>query len=319
VKAVAQDRYGSADVLDLKNIDKPAVGDDEVLVRVRAASANALDWHFMRGSPFIMRMVSGLRRPKPAVRGRDVAGQIEAVGKDVTQLKPGDEVLGCCDGAFAEYACGPADSFVLKPANVTFQQAAATGVAALTALQGLRDMGRIRPGQQVMIIGASGGVGTFAVQIAKSFGAEVTGVCSTRNVDLVRSIGADHVIDYTQEDCARGDGQYDLIFQLAGTHSPLALRRALTRKGTLVLSSGMGRIGGLDRIVKALVSSPFVSQSMRTWVADENKQDLLVLKGLLESSKVTPVIDRSYGLSEAPEAIRYVEGGHTQGKVVITV
>jgi len=248
-----------------------------------------------------------------------VAGQVEAVGKDVTCLEPGDEVLGCCDGAFAEYARAAEDSFVLKPANVTFEQAAATGVAALTALQGLRDVGRVQPGQKVMIIGASGGVGTFAVQIARSFGAEVTGVCSTRNLDLVRSIGADRVIDYTQEDCARGDRQYDLILQLAGTHSPSALRRALTPRGTLVLSSGMGRLGGLDRLVKALVSAPFVSQSMRTWVSDENKKDLVVLKGLLESGEVTPVIDRSYGLSEAPEAIRYVEAGHTQGKVIITV
>ena len=319
MKAIAQDRYGSADVLELKEIGMPMVGDDEVLLRVRAASVNALDWHFMRGSPVIARIAFGLRRPQPVVRGRDVAGRVEAVGKDVEEFKPGDEVFGCCDGAFAEYVCASADSFVPKPANVTFEHAAATGVAALTALQGLRDMGRIESGQKVMIIGASGGVGTFAVQIAKSFRAEVTGVCSTRNVDLVRTIGADHVIDYTQEDCARVEQQYDLIFQLAGTHSPLELRRVLTPKGTLVLSSGMGRMAGLDRILKALVSAPFVSQNMRTWVADENQENLVALKDLIESGSVTPVIDRTYSLREAPEAIRYVEEGHTQGKVVITV
>ena len=319
MKAIAQDRYGSADVLELKEIGMPMVGDDEVLLGVCAASVNALDWHFMRGSPVIARIAFGLRRPQAVVRGRDVAGRVEAVGKDVEEFKPGDEVFGCCDGAFAEYVCASADSFVPKPANVTFEHAAATGVAALTALQGLRDMGRIESGQKVMIIGASGGVGTFAVQIAKSVRAEVTGVCSRRNVDLVRTIGADHVIDYTQEDCARVEQQYDLIFQLAGTHSPLELRRVLTPKGTLVLSSGMGRMAGLDRILKALVSAPFVSQNMRTWVADENQEDLVALKDLIESGSVTPVIDRTYSLREAPEAIRYVEEGHTQGKVVITV
>jgi NADPH:quinone reductase-like Zn-dependent oxidoreductase len=319
MKAIVQDRYGSADVLELKDIDNPMVGDDEALVRVRAASINVLDWRFMRGRPVIARIAFGLRRPRPVVRGRDVAGQVEAVGKGVEQFKPGDEVFGCCDGAFAEYVCASADSFVPKPANTTFEDAAATGVAALTALQGLRDIGGIESGQKVMIIGASGGVGTFALQIAKSFGAEVTGVCSTRNVDLVRTIGADHVIDYTQENCARVEQQYDLIFQLAGTHSPLELRRVLAPKGTLVMSSGMGRMSGLDRILKALASAPFVSQKMRTWVADENQEDLAALKDLVESGSVIPVIDRRYSLREAPEAIRYVEDGHTQGKVVITV
>jgi len=319
MKAIAQDRYGSADVLELKDIDMPVVGNDEVLVRVRAASVNALDWHFMRGSPVIARLAFGMRRPKPVVRGRDMAGQVEAVGRDVEQFKAGDEVFGCCDGAFAEHVCSQADSFVHKAANVTFEEAAATGVAALTALQGLRDIGRVQAGQKVMIIGASGGVGTFAVQIAKSFGAEVTAVCSTRNVDLVRSIGADNVIDYTREDFTRAGRKYDCIFQVAGTHSPLQLRKALTPTGTLGLSSGMGRMAGLDRIFKALVSAPFVSQSMRTWVSDENQEDLLVLKELIESGTVTPVIDRTYSLIDAPEAIRYVEEGHTQGKVVITV
>ncbi len=318
VKAIAQDRYGSVGVLSMQEIDTPVIADDQVLVRIRAASANPLDWHIMRGKPFLVRFSSGLRKPKPAVRGVDVAGQVDAVGKSVTRFQPGDEVFGWCGGAFAEYVSAGEGNFVPKPAAFTHEQAAAVPVAGFTAVQGLRDLGRIEAGQKVLIIGASGGVGTFAVQIAKSFGAEVTGVCSTRNIDLVRSIGADHVIDDTQEDLIKGERQYDLIFQLAGTASPSKLRRILTPKGTLVLSSGMGRFAGIDRIVRALASSPFVSQRQVTWVAKNSHEDLVLLAELLESGQLTPVIDRSYELSEAPEAIRYVEEGHTQGKVVIT-
>jgi NADPH:quinone reductase-like Zn-dependent oxidoreductase len=319
MKAIVQHTYGSADVLQLQEIDKPVINDDEVLVRVHAASVNPLDWHIMRGRPFLLRFVSGLRKPKPAVRGVDVAGHVEAVGENVTRLQPGDEVFGWCQGAFAEYASAGESNLLPKPASLTHEQAAAVPIAAFTALQGLRDLGRIESGQRVLIIGASGGVGTFAVQIAKSFGAEVTGVCSTRNLDLIRSIGADHVIDYTQDDVTEGEQQYDLVFQLAGAASPSSLRRVLTPKGTLVLSSGMGRFSGIDRIIKALASSPFVSQRQVTWVAKENQEDLAFLAELLEAGKVTPVIDRSYRLSEVPEAIRYLEEGHTQGKVVITV
>ena len=324
MKAIVCTKYGPPEVLQLKEVTKPGPNDDQTLVQVHAASVTFSNLLLVTGGPFPIRLIAGwFRKPKVQILGSDIAGRIEAVGRNVERFQPGDEVFGyladCGKGGYAEYVCAPEKALGLKPANLSFEEAAAVPEAALVALQAVRDDGQIQKGQKVLIYGASGGIGTFAVQIAKSFGAEVTGVCSTRNVDLVRAIGADHVIDYTQEDCARGDGQYDLIFQLAGTHSPSALRRALTPKGTLVLSSGMGRIGGLDRIVKVLVSALFVSQSMRTWVADENKKDLVVLKELLESGKVTPVIDRSYGLSEAPEAIRYVEEGHTQGKVIISL
>ena len=323
MKAIVQDEYGSPDVLELREIDKPVAKDDEVLVRVRAASANPADWHFMRGVPYVMRPQAGLRKPKNTVLGRDVAGQVEAVGRDVTRFRPGDEVFAEVEfGGFAEYACASEDLLELKPSNLTFEQAAAVPLAASTALQGLRDAGKVQPEQRVLIIGASGGVGTFAVQIAKSFGADVTGVCSTRNVEMVRSLGADHVVDYTQEDFAESGRKYDLILQLAGTRSPAALRRALTSNGTLVLSSGdsSGRwIGPVDRIVKALVLSPFVSQKLGTFLAKPKKEDLQLLKELIEAGKLKPVIDRTYSLSEAAEAIRYLEAGHTRGKVVITV
>jgi NADPH:quinone reductase-like Zn-dependent oxidoreductase len=326
MKAIVQDRFGPPDVLEPRDIERPAVGDDDVLVRVRAAAVNPLDWHLMRGSPYIARLQAGLRKPKDSVLGADVAGQVEAVGKHVTKLQPGDEVFGSLFGrgfgAFAEYVSVSDDLLELKPANLSFDQAAAVPVAALTALQGLRDHGRIEPGHKVLIIGASGGVGTFAVQIAKSFGAEVTGVCSTRNVDMVRSIGADRVIDYTQEDFAQAEQRYDLIFQLAGTGSPSDHRRALTSEGTLVLSSGEsdGRwIGPVDRVIKALLSSPFVRQRMVSFTVKPNKADLQFLKELIEAGKVTPVIDRTYSLSEVRDAIGYLEEGHTQGKVVITV
>jgi NADPH:quinone reductase-like Zn-dependent oxidoreductase len=320
MKAIVQDTYGPPDVLELKEIEKPVVGDDEALVRVHAASVNPADWRIMRGSPYFLRLAGyGLRRPKNPVPGSDVAGVVEAAGKNVTRLRPGDEVFGWCRGAYAEYACAAEDHFVPKPANLTFEQAAAVPLAATTALQGLRDMGRLRPGQAVLVIGASGGVGTFAIQIAKALGAGVTGVCSTRNVEMVRSIGADHVIDYTREDFVRGEQRYDLIFQLAGTRSPLECRRALTPKGTLVPSSGDGRLSGMDRMVKAMVSSPFVSQRLVMGVATVNNRDLLTLAGFVEAGKVTPVIDRTYTLGETAAAIRYLEEGHTRGKVVITV
>lgn len=320
MKAIVQHKYGAPEaVLELQDIDQPVVGDDEVLVRVHASSVNPADWHFMRGSPYFIRLAGyGLRRPKNPVPGIDVAGVVDAVGKDVTRLRPGDEVLGWCRGAYAEYACAAEDHFVPKPANITFEQAAAVPIAATTALQGLRDKGQLRPGQTVLVIGASGGVGTFAVQIAKALGADVTGVCSTRNVEMVRSIGADHVIDYTREDFIGGEKRYDLIFQLAGTRSPSDCRRTLTRKGTLVLCSGDGRLSGIDRIVTAMVSSPLVSQRLVTWVSTINSRDLLTLTGLIEAGEVTPVIDRTYALSETPAAILYLEEGHTRGKVVIT-
>jgi NADPH:quinone reductase-like Zn-dependent oxidoreductase len=322
LKAITYHRYGSPDVLEFEEVDDPVVKDDEVLVRVRAASVNPRDWHFMRGLPYVMRPL-GLRIPKDGALGSDVAGQVEAVGRTVTRFRPGDEVFAhVLAGGFAEYTCVSEEALGLKPANLTFEQAAAVPLAAVTALQGLRDRGRIQSGQRVLIIGASGGVGTFAVQLGKSFGADVTGVCSTRNVDMVRSIGADHVVDYTQEDFTQSGQKYDLIFQLAGTHSPSACRRALTPKGTLVMSSGEsgGRwIGPLDRIIKAVVLSPFVSQRLSPFEAKRSKEDLQVLKELIESGKVSPVIDRTYPLSEAPEAMRYLEEGHARGKVVITV
>ena len=323
MKAIVYHEYGSPDVLRLQDIDVPVAQGDEVLVRVRASSANPADWHFMRGVPYVMRPQSGLRKPKNGFLGRDIAGEVEAVGKDVTRFRPGDEVFANVDsGGFAEYASVPEGFLVAKPVNLTFEQAAAVPLAALTALQGLRDAGHLQPEQKVLIIGASGGVGTFAVQIAKSLGADVTGVCSTRNVELVRSLGADHVIDYTQGDFTQSGQKYDLIFQLAGTSSPSDLRRSLTSAGTLVLSSGDsdGRwIGPVDRLVKAVVLSPFVSQKLGSFLAKVNKDDLQLLKELIEAGDVTPVIDRTYSLSETPEAIRYLEEGHARGKVVITV
>jgi NADPH:quinone reductase-like Zn-dependent oxidoreductase len=326
MKAIVYHQYGSPDVLELTEVEKATPKDDEVLLKVHAASVNPADWHLLRGKPYIARLQLGLRKPKDRVLGCDVAGQVEAVGKNVTMLQPGDEVFGSPFmhgfGAFAEYVCVSEDLLAPKPAPLSFEQAAAVPLAASTALQGLRDHGRIEPGHKVLIIGASGGVGTFAVQTAKSFDAEVSGVCSTRNVDMVRSLGADHVIDYTQEDFTQSGQKYDLIFQLAGTRSPSECRRALTSEGTLVLSSGEsdGRwIGPVDRIIKALVLSPFVSQKMASFTVKPNKEDLQFLKQLIEAGTLTPVIDRMYSLSETPEAIRYLEEGRAQGKVVITV
>ena len=323
MKAIVQDRYGSADVLELRDIDKPVLGDDDVLVRVRAAGVHIGDWHLMTGLPYMLRIVGfGLLAPKLRVRGMDVAGTVEAVGQNVTQFRAGDEVFGTCNGAFAEYACAGQDKFALKPANLTFVQAAAVPTSGFAALQGLRDKGEIRAGQKVLIIGASGGVGMFAVQIAKSFGAEVTGVCSTRNVDRVRSIGADHVIDYTQEDFTSGEQRYDLILEMGGRRSLSDIRRALRPRGILVLVGGEGGgrwLGGTDRWIQALLLSPFVRHKLGPLASMERKQDLLLLKELLEAEKIAPVIDRTYVLSEVLEAMRYLEKGDARGKVVVTV
>jgi NADPH:quinone reductase-like Zn-dependent oxidoreductase len=324
MKAIVRDRYGSPDVLELRDVAKPVVKDNEVLVRVRAASANPYDWHFMRGLPYLFRPIAfGFPNPKHTVLGSDLAGQVETVGKNVTRFRPGDEVFGNVrTGGWAEYTSVSEDFLGQKPANLTFEQAAAVPLGALTALQGLRDAGRIQPAQKVLIIGASGGVGTFAVQIAKSFGADVTGVCSSRNVDMVRRIGADHVIDYTRADFTQSGQKYDLIFQLAGTRSASDCGRALTSNGTLVLSSGEsgGRwIGPVDRIIAGVVSSLFVSRRLSVLDTKQSAEDLRSLKELIEAGKVTPVIDRTYSLSEAPDAIRYLEEGHARGKVVIII
>jgi NADPH:quinone reductase-like Zn-dependent oxidoreductase len=324
MKAIVYHEYGSTDVFEFRDIDKPEVKDDEVLVRVHAAGVHIGNWLMMRGLPYLIRLMGfGLLKPKNSVMGEEVAGHVEAVGKNVTQFQPDDEVFGWCTQAFAEYVSVSEDSLALKPANLTFEQAAAVTVSAFTALQGLRDKGKVQPGQKVLIIGASGGVGTFAVQIAKSYGADVTGVCSTRNVDMVRSIGADHVIDYTQEDITQSGQRYDLILDMAGNRSLSKLRRALTPEGTLVFVGGTGGrwLNGMGRTVRAVVLSPFVRQQllMLLSLGKETKEDLLVLKELLESGEVTPVIDRTYGLSEAPEAIGYLGERHTQGKVVVTV
>jgi NADPH:quinone reductase-like Zn-dependent oxidoreductase len=322
MKAIAHDVYGSPDVLELREVDEPVAEDGKVVIRVRAASVQAGDWHIMRGLPYVVRLMGfGLRSPKEKIRGADVAGHVESVGAGATRLQPGDEVFGSCSGAFAEYVSAPEDSFVQKPAGVTFAQAAAVPSSALTALQGLRDHGRVREGQHVLVNGASGGVGTFAVQIARALGAEVTGVCSTRNVDLVRSIGADDVVDYTREDFTRRGVRYDVILDIAVGHSLSACRRALTDDGTYVLIGDAGGrwIGGLGRFGRALALSPFVRQHLRAFVAAPSHDDLVVMAELLEAGKVTPVIDREYPLHDVPAAIRYVEEGHARGKVVIIV
>jgi NADPH:quinone reductase-like Zn-dependent oxidoreductase len=321
MKAIVYDRYGPPDVLALREVEQPAVKDDQVLVRVHATSVNPADWHIMTGTPYLARLSAGLRRPKVQIPGIDLAGRVEAVGGKVTRFRPGDEVFGTGASTFAEYASAPEDGLAPKPANLTFEQAAAVPVAGITALQGLRDKGRLQPGQKVLIIGASGGVGTFAVQLAKAFGAEVTGVCSTRNLDRVRSLGADQVVDYTREDFTRSGRRYDLVFQVAGTASPSDCRRVLTPKGTLVLCSGEGGgrlLGPVGRIVGALVRSRFWSQRAVMWIANTTTKDLLDLKQLIEAGTVTPVIDRRYPFAEAPEAFRYQGEGHTQGKTVIT-
>lgn len=318
MKAIVYTQYGPTDVLQFTEIAKPTPADNEVLIRVRAASVNPLDWHFMRGTPYLLRIGAGLRKPKNTRLGVDVAGSVEAVGRNVTQFQPGDEVFGTCRGALAEYVCAIEGKLALKPANSSFEDAAAVPVAALTALQGLRDRGRIERGQKVVVDGASGGVGTFAVQIAKSFGAEVTAVCSTRNVDTAQSIGADHVIDYTREDFTRSGQRYDLILAANAYHSIFDYRRALSRDGIYVMAGG----GGVQ-ILQALLLGPLLSlissRKMRFVSAKINQKDLVFLKDLLEAGKVVPVIDRHYALSDAAEALRYLGEGHAQGKVVLTV
>jgi NADPH:quinone reductase-like Zn-dependent oxidoreductase len=328
MKAAVYTRYGPPDVVQITDVEKPVPKDNEVLIRIRAASVNPLDWHFMRGAPYFLRLMTGLRKPKDKRLGVDVAGQVEAVGRNVAQFKPGNEVFGSCRGAFAEYACTSESALVMKPDNVTFEQAASVPIAAFTALQGLRlgglgDKGQIQPGQKVLINGAAGGVGTFAVQIAKSFGADVTAVCSTRNVDMVRSIGADRVIDYTQEDFTKSGQRYKLFFDCVGNHSLLACRRVLNPKGIYIPVGGEGgrwMIGAVARSIETLVLSWFVSQKLVAFfLAKSSKVDLTVMHDLMKAGKVTPVIDKRYRLSEVPEAIRYLEAGHARGKVVITL
>ena len=316
MKAIVQTGYGSPDFFELREIDKPAIKDNEVLVRVHAAALHAGDVFFMRGVPYMVRLSAGLPRPKNYIPGYDVAGQVEAVGKKVTQFQPGDEVFGAGKSTCAEYVCVKEKNLLPKPANLTLEQAAAVPTSALSALHGLRDAGKVQPGQKVLINGASGGVGTYAVQIAKAFGAEVTGVCSTRNLDLVRSMGADHVIDYTKEDFTQGEQRYDLILDQVANHRLSDFRRALTPQGTHLPNSGHS---GLGYIIKAFISSLFVRQQGPPYVSVPKNPDLVVLKELVESGKVKPVIDRTYPLSETPEAFRYLDQGHARGKVVITV
>ncbi len=320
MKAIMCPRYGSPDVLQLKEVKRPVPEDGKVLVKIHAASVNPVDWHHMTGAPFLVRLGDGLRRPKDPRLGTDIAGTVEAVGSSVTQFKPGDEVFGACPGGFAEYGSARGDRLVLKPANVSFDEAAAVPVAAITALQGLRDSGRVHAGQKVLVNGTSGGVGTFAVQIAKSFGTEVTGVCSTRNLEMVHSIGADHVIDYTREDFARAGERYDLIYDTVGNHSVSDYKRVLRPQGRCVVTG----FSGLSRLFEHAVLGPLRSRSGDKKVglmgiAKINKKDLGVLKELLESRKVVPVIDRRYPLSETPDAIRYLQQGHARGKVIIVV
>ena len=325
MKAITYCDYGLAN-LKLEEVEKPVPNDDQILVRVRAASVNPYDWHFVEGTPKIMRLLGvGFRKPKDTRLGVDFAGTVEAVGKNVTHYKPGDEVFGGRGGAFAEYVCRRADGAVaLKPANITFEQAASVNIAGITALQGLRDKGKVQPGQKVLINGASGGVGTFAIQIAKSFGADVTGVCSTRNVDLVKSLGADHVIDYTKEDFAKGEQRYDVILDNVPNHSLAECRRILNPKGKYVMIGGGGPndsrwVGPFGRVIHALLLSPFINQKMGMMMADANHNDLALLADMMQSGKLKPVIDRTYKLSEIQQAIAYVEEGHARGKVIIVV
>jgi len=323
MKAIVYTEYGSPDMLQLKDVEKPVPADDEVLVKVHAVSVNAADLHLLRADPFLIRLSSGFLKPKHTILGSDIAGRVEAVGSNVTQFKPGDEVFGdisaCGWGGFAEYVCVRENALVLKPTNLSFEQAAAVPMAAVTALQGIRHAGQIRPGQKALINGASGGVGTFAVQLAKSFGAEVTAVCSTRNLETARSIGADHVIDYTKEDFATNGQQYDLILAANGDRSISDYKRALSPKGVYVQTGG-----SMGQMTQAMIQGPWISMTGskkmgNMGVAKPNQNDLVLIKELLESGKVKPVIDRCYPLSEVPEALRYLEEGHARGKVVITV
>jgi NADPH:quinone reductase-like Zn-dependent oxidoreductase len=324
MKAIVQERFGPPDVLRLADIDVPEVGAGDVLVRVHAAALNPADWHILRGDPRVARLMGevGLRRPKARVAGVDAAGVVEAVGANVRGLRNGDEVLGFCRGAFAEYALAAADMVVAKPASLTFEQAAAIPIAATTALRGIRDVGGVKAGRQVLVNGASGGVGTYAVQIAAALGAEVTGVCSTHNVELVRSIGAAHVVDYTREDFADGRTKYDVILDNVSSLPLTRLRGALTRKGTLVLNGGgsPGHVfGPVAGILRAVVANAFVSQRLRPLPSRQNREELLAVTGLIETGKLTPVVDRTYPLADTAEGLLHVEQGHARGKVVITV
>jgi NADPH:quinone reductase-like Zn-dependent oxidoreductase len=332
MKAIVQDRYGAPEVLELKEVETPVPGPHDLLVRVHAAAVNARDWHIMRGDPYIVRVMSpsvfGWSGPKMKIRGCDFAGRVEALGSAVTRLRPGDDVygdVGAPDGAFAEYLSAPEDLVERKPVNVSFEQAAAVPVAGNTAFMGLRDAARLQAGQHILINGSSGGVGTFAVQIAKAFGAEVTGVCSTRNLDLVRSIGADHVIDYTHEDFARGSARYDVLFDLVGNRSLADCRRVLKPNGTLVLSGGGTSRGGsligpMGPMLRAMVVSKFSRQQrLVILMVTPNRANLATLRELIESGKVTPIIDRTYPLDKAPEAIRYMEVEHARAKIAISV
>ena len=324
MQAIVYEKYGPPDVLRLAQVEKLLPDDHQVLVKVHAAAANPLDWHYLRGTPYLMRMDSGLFEPTVGRLGVDLAGTVEAVGREVTQFKPGDEVFGTAAGAFGEYARAAEKRLALKPANLSFEQAAAVPIAASTALQGLRDKGHLQPGQKVLINGASGGVGTYAVQIAKALGAEVTGVCSTRNVELVRSLGADHVVDYTKSNFTAGSERYDLILDNVGNHGLLDYRRVLKPKGTYVLIGGGGPdagkwIGPFGKVIWAFLLSPFVDQEFVMLLAEINQRDLGVMSEWLQARKLVPVIDRRYALHEVPEAIRYLETGRARGKVVVTV
>jgi NADPH:quinone reductase-like Zn-dependent oxidoreductase len=323
MKAIIQERFGPPDVLQLVDTDPPDVGADDVLVRVHAAALNPADWHILRGDPLVARLMGvGLRKPKARVAGLDAAGRVEAVGANVRELRPGDEVLGFCQGAFAEYARAEADKVVPKPVSLTFEQAAAVPTAATTALRGIRDVGEVKAGQRVLVNGAGGGVGTYAVQIAAALGAEVTGVCSTRNVELVRSIGAAHVVDYTTENFTDGRTQYDVILDNVSSLPLTRLRGALTPKGTLVLNGGgsPGHVfGPVAGILRAVVANPFVSQRLRPLPSRQNREELLAVTGLIEENKVTPVVDRTYPLADTAEGLRHMEQGHARGKVVVTV
>ncbi len=322
MKAAVYTRYGPPDVINVKDIEKPVPKDDEVLLRVRSASVNPYDWHFMRGIPYFLRIGAGPLKPKVTRLGVDVAGEVEMVGSKVNGLRPGDKVFGTCRGAFAEYVCAPEPSFAIKPDNVSFEQAASVPIAGLTALQSLRDKGHIQSSQKVLINGAAGGVGTFAVQIAKSFGAEVSAVCSARNVELVRSIGADRAIDYTREDFTRSGHRYDLIYDLVANHSLSACRRVLNPGGIYVVA-GVGPGKSVFILLARAIAGPllgvFVSQRFSVFGAKLRKDDLIILSQLMQAGTVTPVIDRVYRLTEVPEAVRYLEQGHARGKVVITV
>ena len=313
MKAIIYTKYGLPDVLQVKEIEKPIPKDNEILIQVRAASVNPHDWHSMRGKPYILRAETGLRKPKYTRLGLDLAGQVEAVGRKVMQFQPGDEVYGASRGTLADYVCTQGKALALKPANLTFEQAAAVPVAAFTALQGLRNKGQIQTGQKVLINGAAGGVGTFAVQIAKSWGAEVTAVCSTKNVERVRALGADQVIDYTQENFTQRRQRYDLFFDAVGNHSLSACRRVISPTGTYVTIAGSPAY-----LLKLVILSRFVSQNLIFFISTANNEDLVLFKELIEAHKVKPVIDRCYPLSEVPEALRYVGAGHARGKVVIT-